>query len=71
MYVEPAIFSGAISQFFIHLYPIADKSCLLERIRDKVRAKHYSPRTGQAYIQWIKRYILFRNKRHPRDMDAL
>lgn len=35
-----------------------------------LRANHYSERTEQAYIQWIKRYILFHDKRHPRDMGA-
>ncbi|GAP63158.1 hypothetical protein ARMA_1581 [Ardenticatena maritima] len=35
-----------------------------------LRRKHYSYRTEQAYIQWIKRYILFHNKRHPKEMGA-
>lgn len=32
---------------------------------DAIRLKHYSYRTEQSYIQWIRRYILFHNKRHP------
>ena len=32
---------------------------LLERVRDKIRLKHYSIRTEQAYTDWVKRYILF------------
>lgn len=43
---------------------------LLDQVRDKIRLKHYSIRTEQAYTDWIKRYILFFGKRHPRDMGA-
>ena len=32
--------------------------------------KHYSYRTEQAYVDWIKRCILFHNKRHPKEMGA-
>lgn len=41
------------------------KSNLLLQVKESLRAKHYSYRTEQAYLQWIKRYILFHNKRHP------
>lgn len=43
---------------------------LLEMVRDEIRFRHYSRRTEQSYIQWIKRYIYFHNKKHPRDMGA-
>jgi integron integrase len=43
---------------------------LLEQVRDKLRAMHYSYRTEQAYLDWIKRFILFHGKRHPREMGA-
>ncbi len=43
---------------------------LLDIVRDKLRLKHYSLRTEQAYVDWIKRYILFHGKRHPREMGA-
>ena len=43
---------------------------LLDRVRDALRTKHYSYRTEQTYIDWIRRYILFHNKRHPEDMGA-
>jgi len=33
--------------------------------------RHYSLRTEEAYVQWIKRFVLFHNKRHPRDMGAI
>jgi integron integrase len=41
---------------------------LLDQVSDAIRLKHYSYRTEQTYIDWIKRYILFHNKRHPKDM---
>jgi integron integrase len=43
---------------------------LLDRVRAAVRARHYSRRTEEAYVMWIKRYILFHNKRHPSSMGA-
>jgi integron integrase len=43
---------------------------LLDRVHNKIRAKHYSIRTETQYLQWIKRFILFHGKRHPRDMGA-
>jgi len=41
---------------------------LLDQVRDVVRKKHYSIRTEQAYVSWIRKYILFHRKRHPKDM---
>jgi len=41
---------------------------LLDQVRDAIRLKHYSIRTEQAYVNWIKRYIFFHNLEHPRDM---
>jgi hypothetical protein len=43
---------------------------LLDRARLKIRLKHYSLRTEQAYLDWIKRYIIFHGKRHPAEMGA-
>jgi len=47
-----------------------DGKPLLEQVRDKIRAKHYSIRTEEAYLHWIKRFILFHHKRHPGEMSA-
>ncbi len=41
---------------------------LLDRVREQLRLKHYSYRTEATYIHWIKRYILFHQKRHPGEM---
>jgi len=43
---------------------------LLDQVRDVIRLKHYSIRTEKAYVSWIRRYILFHNKRHPREMGS-
>lgn len=43
---------------------------LLDQVRDDLRLKHYSLRTEEAYVSWIKRYILFHDKRHPAEMGA-
>ena len=43
---------------------------LLDQVRDKIRLKHYSIRTEQTYVDWIKRFVLFNNKRHPAEMGG-
>jgi integrase len=55
----PAILAGAAP---------ARNPKLLDQVRDVLRRKHFSLRTGQAYLGWIRRFILFHRKRHPREM---
>ncbi|HKK07125.1 MAG TPA: integron integrase [Gammaproteobacteria bacterium] len=43
-------------------------SRLLDQVRAAIRRKHYSYRTELAYLHWVKRFVLFHRKRHPRDM---
>ncbi|MBX7235191.1 MAG: integron integrase [Caldilineales bacterium] len=43
---------------------------LLDQVRNKLRLKHYAFRTEEAYVDWIKRFILFHGKKHPADMGA-
>ena len=43
---------------------------LLDQVRDTIRLKHYSYRTEETYVQWIRRFILFHHKRHPNEMNA-
>src|SRR5262245_5947987 len=50
--------------------PEAPKRRLLDRVREALRARHYSRRTEEAYIAWIRRYIFFHGKRHPAEMGA-
>ena len=39
-------------------------------MRDAIRGKHYFYHTEETYVQWIRRYILFYNKRHPKDIGV-
>ncbi len=41
---------------------------LLDRVRIAIRTRHYSLRTEEAYVGWIRRFIFFHNKRHPAEM---
>jgi len=43
---------------------------LLDQVRAQIRLRHYSIRTESQYVQWVKRFALFRGKRHPREMRA-
>lgn len=44
------------------------KRKLLDIVRDKVRFKHYSMSTEKTYVHWIKHYIFYHDKKHPKDM---
>jgi len=48
--------------------PAGRKPKLLDRVREAIRMRHYSLRTEEAYVNWIKRFILFHGKRHPLEM---
>ncbi len=43
---------------------------LLDQVRAAVRTRHYSIRTEQAYVSWIRHFILFHGKRHPSELGA-
>ena len=43
---------------------------LLTQVRNALRARRYSVRTEEVYVQWIRRFIMFHDKHHPRDMGA-
>jgi integrase len=43
---------------------------LLDQVREAIRLRHYSYRTEQQYLAWIRRYIHFHRRRHPRDMGG-
>jgi integron integrase len=49
---------------------MSDPPRLLDRVRQAVRVRHYSRRTEEAYVGWIRRFILFHHKRHPSAMGA-
>jgi len=44
------------------------KPKLLDRFREALRSRHYSRRTEQTYVMWVKRFIFFHNMRHPAEM---
>jgi integron integrase len=48
--------------------PSEDPSPFLRRLRDATRVRHYSIRTEEAYVGWVKRFILFHGKRHPAEL---
>jgi len=51
--------------------PAPETTCepkLLDQLRGRLRVKHYSIRTEQAYVDWARRFILFHGKRHPREL---
>ncbi len=50
--------------------PAPGPSTLLGRLRAALRARHYSPRTEQAYVAWVRRYVQFHGRRHPATMGA-
>ena len=52
-------------------FPVDPKPRLLDVVRQRIRDKHYSLRTEEAYVYWIRHFIVFHGKRHPRDMGAL
>jgi len=41
---------------------------LLDQVREIIRLKHYSRKTEKTYVSWIRRFILFHDKRHPEEM---
>ena len=47
------------------------KKKLLDIVQEKIRLKHYSLSTEKTYVYWIKYYILFHNKRHPKEMSKV
>jgi len=46
------------------------KPKLLDQVRDAIRTRHYSLRTEESYVRWIKRFILFHGKQHPLEMSG-
>jgi len=44
------------------------KPKLIDQLRETIRLRHYSYRTEQAYVNWIRKFIIFHNKRHPKDL---
>ena len=43
---------------------------LLDQVRERIRVKHYSIRTEEAYVDWARRFIIWHERKHPRHMGA-
>lgn len=54
----------------ILMHQSGHKPLLLDMVRHQIRLKHYSIRTEEAYVQTVKRFILFHGKRHPSQMGT-
>ncbi len=50
--------------------PAPSKSPLLERVREALALRHYSPKTAAAYVTWVRRFVVFHERRHPLAMGA-
>ena len=51
--------------------PVSAAPKLLDQIRHQIRRLHYSIRTEDAYVYWVRFFIRFHDLRHPRDMGAI
>lgn len=60
-----------VPQSHLDAAPDATKALrLLEMVRRAIRDRHYSPRTEDAYVHWVRRYVSFHGRRHPKDLGA-
>ncbi len=50
--------------------PQTERGRLLDRLRSALQAKDYAYRTEQAYVHWVRRFILHHEKRHPKEMGG-
>ncbi|MPZ45382.1 MAG: integron integrase [Betaproteobacteria bacterium] len=62
--------STAVLAYSLREPEAAQPPRLLDQVRDRIRFKHYSIRTEQAYVHWIRRFVIFHARRHPNDMGA-
>ena len=61
---------GEVMTYISHPSHGSRRPKLLDQVRQAIRFRHYGIRTEEAYVQWIKRFILFHDKRHPREMGV-
>jgi Phage integrase, N-terminal SAM-like domain len=72
MFCSLTFFIINVNTFTLDLgFPMVERpKKILDQLRDVIRLKHYSYRTEQTYVDWVYRFIVFHNKRHPSDMGA-
>lgn len=51
-------------------HPAPGASRLLDQVRERIRYLHYSLRTEEADVHWIRAYVRFHDRRHPRPLDG-
>lgn len=68
MLYENAVLNSAIKPT---APPVLRATRLLVQVRERIRYKHYSLRTEQAYVQRVRMFVKWRGLRHPRDMGQL
>ena len=66
--MDSKIFLSVVSPAGLASVAANQQPKLLDQVRIALRSRHYSPRTETAYINWIRRFILFHDKRHPAEM---
>lgn len=59
------------TQYWVVAMQAEQAPTLLGRVREVIRYKHYSLRTEKAYVGWIRRFVVFYGRRHPREMGAV
>jgi len=67
---EPARDSHPLAVMQMHVVGPPPRPMLLDKVREACRLRHFSPRTEKAYVGWIRRFIRFHSRRHPREMGA-
>ena len=61
-----AVIDGGLNtKASVQTTPAVQQPKLLDQVRGSIRVRHYSPKTEDSYVHWIKRFIFFHNKRHP------
>jgi integron integrase len=65
---SPAAATAHDSRIPTERQSVADAPRLLDRVRREIRVRHYSIRTESSYVDWIKRFIIFNDKRHPSEL---
>ena len=67
-HARAVIDGGLIPRVGVQRSLTTDKPKLLDQVRQVIQTRHYSPKTEESYVHWIKRFIFFHNKRHPAEM---
>ena len=68
MTVQDGSFCHPSDELHLRNFGVEQRPRLLDRVREAIRLRHYSRRTEQAYVAWIRRFIVFHGRRHPREL---